>query len=93
MDDLPRVAVNANRVQLDSVCRARGHPDLISPNHGRRVAFVVDRRFPRDVFFFAPGERQLLTRRVTITVRAAELWPVGGDGRFEGDEQAAECNA
>ena len=76
VNDFTRPAVHTNREELFAIFRRGRNPDLISPDDRRGPAEIVNRGFPHDVVRFAPDQRQLLCRGVSVPFRPAQLRPV-----------------
>ena len=72
VENLARVAVDAQDEEFLAVRTGRRQPDLIAPHDWRRPALVMDGRLPDDVLFLAPGDRQAGGVGMAIAVRAVK---------------------
>ena len=75
LEDFAVSGINTEGGHFLAVLGRGGDPNPVLPNDGRRPALAVDRRFPFDVFGFAPGEREVFRFRAAVAPRPAKLRP------------------
>ena len=81
-DNLPGVAVNAQRKQFPAVLGRGGQPNLFSVDHGRRPTPIVNRGLPDHIPRLAPMQWQVARIRMPRAVRSTKLWPILGSAHY-----------
>ena len=91
---LPLSRSTQSGVHCLAVDRRSGEPNLVAQHDRAAPAFIVDRRFPAEVFRFAEGDGQAGGVGDAVAVRAAEFGPgVASAGKrcSEADQECGEC--
>src|SRR5262245_51373257 len=82
-DFAPNLDVICDQTQGRGISFANGsrEPDTAACNYRRGPSQTRNRSLPLHIARFAPLERQATLARVTLSCRAAKLWPVLGVNR------------
>jgi hypothetical protein len=75
---------------VEAVAAVTRQKDLVFPSDGTRCPMARQFRFPMDPFAGAPGDGQVLVRRLGFALGATKLWPIGrhgGAGKHDYNDQ------
>src|SRR5882672_2387587 len=79
LQDRAGLAIKRYRAQLFPFVSRRRQPDAISLNRRRRPSPSRNRRFPPNIFSFAPHQRESAFIRMSLSGGASELGPIPGE--------------